>query len=314
MKNQYFGDRNDFFKYDLVLELIERSEFLNTFTFIPMLTENDETNDGKYIYYDYSRRPDLGRFLRKCIVHSNRSIQNLKSYMKEANINYIPYRESFYFNNISRNEYFGNIDPEILTNAAILVDPDNGFEVKSMQNKNSSRYIKYSEARMIYNKMSYNSVLVIYQHIPRVNREEYFNKINSDINKTLYNPFIMCLSNNVVAFFIISKSLTLAQETWSTIRKYASQNRYSAFLFCDLQTTIVEKSTNSYNHADTNKEDSNIENSNIEDSNMVGSNIENSNLEEFNVEYSNIENNNDICRGIKNYFTFITKFLKRLIE
>jgi len=43
MKNQYFGDRNDFFKYDLVLNLIEKIVNLKCFTFIPMLTEDDDS-------------------------------------------------------------------------------------------------------------------------------------------------------------------------------------------------------------------------------------------------------------------------------
>jgi len=39
MKNQYFGDINDFFKYDLVLSLIEKIENFKCFTLIPMLTK-----------------------------------------------------------------------------------------------------------------------------------------------------------------------------------------------------------------------------------------------------------------------------------
>jgi len=45
MKNQYFGDKRDFFKYDLSIELCERIP-LKQFTFIPMLTENDGTKEG----------------------------------------------------------------------------------------------------------------------------------------------------------------------------------------------------------------------------------------------------------------------------
>lgn len=46
MKNRYFGDRNDFLKYDLVLNLIEKTDNLKCFTFLPMLTQDDGSGDG----------------------------------------------------------------------------------------------------------------------------------------------------------------------------------------------------------------------------------------------------------------------------
>ena len=67
MKNQYFGDRNDFFKYDLVLSLMEKIENLKCFTFIPMLTEDDSSRDGKLIIYDGKWRKELDDFLKDCI-------------------------------------------------------------------------------------------------------------------------------------------------------------------------------------------------------------------------------------------------------
>ena len=38
MKNQYFGDNRDLFKYDLFLKIIQKTDSVNRFTFIPMLT------------------------------------------------------------------------------------------------------------------------------------------------------------------------------------------------------------------------------------------------------------------------------------
>lgn len=47
MKNQYFGDTRDLFKYDLILELLLENDFLERFTFIPMLTEDTENLHGR---------------------------------------------------------------------------------------------------------------------------------------------------------------------------------------------------------------------------------------------------------------------------
>ena len=75
MKNQYFGDRNDFFKYDLVLSLIEKIENLKCFTFIPMLTKDDGSSDGALTKYDGSRRKELDDFLKDCIKKSDRKVK-----------------------------------------------------------------------------------------------------------------------------------------------------------------------------------------------------------------------------------------------
>ena len=46
MKNQYFGDNSDVFKYDLIYQIMQVG-LVNYFTFIPMLTENDHKNHGE---------------------------------------------------------------------------------------------------------------------------------------------------------------------------------------------------------------------------------------------------------------------------
>jgi len=46
VNNKFFADRNDFFKYDLLLEILEKSDLLRQLTFIPMLTPNDDRRGG----------------------------------------------------------------------------------------------------------------------------------------------------------------------------------------------------------------------------------------------------------------------------
>ena len=52
MKNQYFGDIKDLFKYDLGEFLINEIPELERFTFIPMLTPDDKGPDGNKLNYD----------------------------------------------------------------------------------------------------------------------------------------------------------------------------------------------------------------------------------------------------------------------
>ncbi|MCJ2670040.1 MAG: hypothetical protein LN416_05970, partial [Candidatus Thermoplasmatota archaeon] len=62
MKNQYFGDTRDLFKYDLVLELLLGTE-LRRFTFIPMLTRDEESSDGGKTDYGNATAGTQRRFL-----------------------------------------------------------------------------------------------------------------------------------------------------------------------------------------------------------------------------------------------------------
>ncbi|HNW38036.1 MAG TPA: hypothetical protein PKJ75_04205, partial [Methanosarcina vacuolata] len=46
MKNQFFGDLRDLFKYDLILNILEKNDSLQHLTFIPMLNKKDSSNEG----------------------------------------------------------------------------------------------------------------------------------------------------------------------------------------------------------------------------------------------------------------------------
>ncbi len=53
MKNQYFGDKRDLFKYDLALRVCQKLGL--GFTFIPMLTAPDNRTDGNQIDYENAK-------------------------------------------------------------------------------------------------------------------------------------------------------------------------------------------------------------------------------------------------------------------
>ncbi len=77
MKNQYFADRNDFCKYDLVLELLEEPS-LKGFVLGAMLTPNDCRGDGGFTDYGcggHSQR--LYALLSKCLARQTRGLTAL---------------------------------------------------------------------------------------------------------------------------------------------------------------------------------------------------------------------------------------------
>ena len=68
MNNKFFADKNDFFKYDLLLELIENSPFLKQLTVVPMLTRLDGRKGGGLTHYERGNRrgdpyEEVGNFL-----------------------------------------------------------------------------------------------------------------------------------------------------------------------------------------------------------------------------------------------------------
>lgn len=240
MKNQYFGDKNDFIKYDLVLTLIESVKKLKAFTFIPMLTENDGSGEGALTNYDGRRRKDLDIFLRKCVSNNERKVCRLQDHMINKDITYIPYKDTEYFRHYSRSDYFNGIKEEILKDTVILVDTDNGFEVTSMRNCNGNKYVKYSEVQELYNKMDSNSVLIVYQHIGRVNRTDFFNSVGGRLKRELSNGQVICISDNVIVLFIITKDL-IAPLVEDVVHKYAEQNKYK---FHQIDSSLAEEVVN----------------------------------------------------------------------
>jgi hypothetical protein len=151
-----------------------------------MLTQDDGSGDGGLTNYNGSRRRELDDFLKSCIKKSNRDIINLRSFMSSYRyIEYCPYGDDKYFPHAGRKQYFDSIDSSIFNESVVLIDPDNGFEVKSMRSGIGHKYLKYSELSALYARMGSNSLILVYQHIPRVKREDYFAQIGQKVRRCM---------------------------------------------------------------------------------------------------------------------------------
>src|SRR5262245_55411969 len=106
MKNQYFGDRRDLFKFDLLLDLAE-CVAERRLTFVPMLTPNDATGEGRLTSYDCgARRRVLFDALRQTVDSRTRNITSLRGVLPRFGVEYLPYRDAQYFRHGARREYF----------------------------------------------------------------------------------------------------------------------------------------------------------------------------------------------------------------
>lgn len=228
MKNQYFGDTRDLFKYDLVLDLLLKSD-LKHFVLIPMLTENECNTHGGRINYRKAkagiRRVILKDFLERCLANDRRNIEELENFFRNdklpKKIELTIYKRNSFFSNGIRKKYFSAIKRNLLVRSIILVDPDIGLEIRSMKGR-EEKYIKYEEVKLLYYLMDKYSALLIFQFIPRVKRDRYFSEICDKLKKKVTREVVYFISDNQVAFFILIKGRKPQKSIEAIICTYAN--------------------------------------------------------------------------------------------
>ncbi len=179
MKNQYFGDINDYKKYSLLRLLSGWGQIETAVCWV--LTEDDDRTDGRRIRY--LERPDIWRsydpivfeHLREYVLE--KGVRNI-SHIEKDNI--LPkcrfYKEFIYDDIDSRTRFFKKFLEFAQGSDLVFFDPDNGLEVKSVPRgrKRSSKYIYWSEVEVAYR--SGHSIL-LYQHFPRKPRESFIRSL-----------------------------------------------------------------------------------------------------------------------------------------
>ncbi|MGO8787064.1 MAG: hypothetical protein ACLQVL_06735 [Terriglobia bacterium] len=171
MKNQFFADKHDYFKYDLWLQVAEAKR-VKSLTFIPMLTPNDTTKEGRRVsYQEGKRRKRLYCFLQFCLVPKRRSITRLREFLCDEPFEYHPYRDDDDkgFQDGSWNAYFNAVPHEWLSDAAILIDPDTGMETKKdFWKRDPEKYITYQNIATVVSRCSGDSVVVVFQFLQKM--------------------------------------------------------------------------------------------------------------------------------------------------
>lgn|SRR5690606_19748620 len=222
MKHQYFGDIIDLFKYDLLKTLSEDIRF-NEILFVPMLTENDSSNDGKKRNYQKAKAgnkdQELIKFLKENSEHKHeRNAKIIEKYFKHKNINF-RFEPEEIFTNKNRKAYFSDLVSSLQTssvkNQLLFFDPDNGMEVKN----NNHKHILYSELKNSLNSICKNSVICVIQFRHRKNWKETLQKKKRDLVKEV-SPFTTYIADNNIAFYLIAKSGKRLNEVEKSLRKY----------------------------------------------------------------------------------------------
>ena len=233
MKNQYFGDVRDLFKYDLIQNIVAASKILKRCVWVPMLTDNDQRRDGE------KRSDPRVSFNNKAGLKNKELVGFLDNYDREKserNISHLQgvrfFREPRVavfsldrqdgdflpdFNHSSRRRYFAEVEGALRPNSLLFLDPDTGIEPPSRW---SERHVLRREIAGLHAAMDARSVLMIYQHHDHKQRPEFFRDVSQRIVQHHLPP--LYVSDNEIAFFFLSKAAAVRRELSAILRAYAA--------------------------------------------------------------------------------------------
>jgi len=224
---RYAGDTRDLFKYDLVRHVMRRIPGFERFTFVPMLTEERfRTTKKKNSKKDLGRAALAGRagttnrelmeeMGRLQEIETDREyFSGIESYFGQENIIVdLHHRDTFSREN--RHNYFEEMFARFPAKTLILLDPDIGLEIKNP----TERHLLFDEVKKIHGMMDAESVLMIYQHIPRVRRGEYLRKRCRELSDTTGSP-PASISDGEIVFFLLAREAALRHTLQGVLSEY----------------------------------------------------------------------------------------------
>lgn len=175
MKNQYFGDINDYRKYGLLRLLSGGGEITTAVCW--MLTPDDGRTDGRLI--KYLEQPEKWRHLdprlfdhltELVLDQSRRDVRGIETPAILPACRFAP--GLLADDAEARAKYFETFMDIAKDCDLVFFDPDNGIEVRSKPygRKDSSKYVYWPE---LIASFSAGHSLLIYQHFPRIKRERF---------------------------------------------------------------------------------------------------------------------------------------------
>jgi hypothetical protein len=212
MKDQYFGDINDYRKYALLLELSGGGEICTGVCW--MLTEADGRTDGSAL--GYLTQAERFRGMAPAIfdlLHQVVMIDKDRRVARLENAGELP--NSIFHSLIipddreGRTAYFREASVTLTSADWVFFDPDNGLEVPSIPlgRKGSSKFLYWHEVEATYRA---GQSVLIYQHFPRKQRVPYVDALAAALAKRTGGKVIFAFRTTRVAFFLAPQAHHIA--------------------------------------------------------------------------------------------------------
>ena len=177
MKNQYFGDINDYRKYGLLRCFIDAGFRVGVCW---MLTPDSPNRDGQKTGYLTKPRvwrqfdPPLFDLLSARVASANRSLHELEESSLMAGARY--FSEVLRDDAFSRSKYMASMLRALSSADLLFFDPDNGLEVKSARcgSRGSSKYLYWREVEHAWRG---DASLLVFQHYNREPRQALIRRL-----------------------------------------------------------------------------------------------------------------------------------------
>jgi hypothetical protein len=205
MKNQYFGDVNDYQKYSLLRILADDAKIKIGICW--MLTDDDTSgqgNDMRHFNQPSKWRPydaDLFDCIQGCV--RSRGVRDVRETEKLVLIpSAIYFTKPLKASPDERRSYFAKMLDKFTETDLIFFDPDKGIEVPSMKSAESQKYLLWKELQETFARG--HSVLV-YQHFPREDHRGFATRKAKEILDCTGAGQIDVLLTSTVVFFLASQ-------------------------------------------------------------------------------------------------------------
>ncbi len=225
MKDQYFGDVNDYVKYGLLRALSAESAL--RVGVVWMRTPDDDRPDGSRTSYlrDPAWRehdPELyEKLARLAMPNTPRGLELFRRW--ELVPGAIDFDATLSDLEHGRAEWMASAREALRECPLVFFDPDNGFEVESVAlgKRGSNKYLYWHEARAAWDA---GHSLLVYQHFPRVTREAYVNQLVGETSRRLPGSRVTPIQTPHVLFLLaaqhdhaeaLTRASRLAAERWS---------------------------------------------------------------------------------------------------
>ncbi len=203
MKNQYFGDINDYLKYG-ILRCFSAADLRVAVCW--MLTPNDGRTDGRKT--TYLSKPDRWRpndpllfdsLLRALRTHA-RCVRHIEDFGLLANTSF--FHDKVPEDSLARESWLEKFIRSGAEADLLFFDPDNGIEVDSTRwgTKGSSKYIFWHEIRLAWSR---SSALLIFQHFCRERRDNFIARLSKRLKETLPDSYVRSIVTAHVVYFLV---------------------------------------------------------------------------------------------------------------